>query len=41
MANRADSRAYRTERRDGQRETEITERFADGSIRISRITWAH
>jgi hypothetical protein len=40
MADRDDTDAYRTERRDTKRESVITERFADGSARVTHVTWA-
>lgn len=40
MADRDDTDAYRAERRDTKRESVITERFADGSARVTHVTWA-
>ena len=40
LAEREDSRPYRTDRRDSKRFTIIEERFADDSMRVTRYTWA-
>ena len=40
LAERPDARPYRSERRDSRRFTILTERFADGSVRITHYTWA-
>ena len=40
MAEREDARPYDVDRRDSKRFSVLTERFADGSLRITRFTWA-
>ena len=40
MAEREDSHAYQTDREDSQRYTVLTERFSDGSLRVTHYTWA-
>jgi hypothetical protein len=40
LAEREDSRPYRSERHDARRFSVLTERFADDSIRITHFTWA-
>lgn len=40
MAGRSDARPYRTTREDQRNHTEIVERFADGSTRITDVLWA-
>jgi len=41
MADREGTRPYRSERRDSKRFSILTERFSDGSIRITHYTWAN
>ncbi len=40
MADREGTRPYKSERRDSRHFSILTERFSDGSIRITRYTWA-
>jgi len=40
LAEREDSRPYRTDRHDSKRFTVIEERFADDSMRVTHYTWA-
>ena len=40
LAEREDSRPYRTDRHDSKRFTVIEERFSDGSMRVAHYVWA-
>jgi hypothetical protein len=40
MSSQANAKPYRTDRRDSRRTSNVTEHFADGSLRVTFIAWA-